>query len=267
MSADTLEAHITSRLAERATQTPPGSDPILLMSHLVLGHPSLEDNREVIRQMVANGVDIMELQIPFSEPIADGPVIARANQSALDGGFEVDQGLAFISEMTRTHAIPFLIMTYYNILLARGVAAFIQDAANRGVRGLIVPDLPLEEADEAIELCHQAGMDWIQLMTPTCPDERLAAIGSKARGFCYCVARKGVTGKDTAFGQELKIFMDRCRQAAGTPLALGFGVKKPEDVQFLSGLADIAVVGTKGIEINREQGAEGVGRFFKALRG
>mgnify|MGYP006418678093 FL=1 len=116
--------------------------PILLMSHLVLGYPSLEENRQVIAQMVAGGVDLMELQIPFSEPIADGPMIARANQSALDGGFKVRQGLAFIAETVQRHKIPFLIMTYYNILLAYGVEEFIKEAVRIGVKGLIIPDLP-----------------------------------------------------------------------------------------------------------------------------
>lgn len=244
---------------------------ILLMSHWVLGYPSLQDNQEVIDQMVANGVDLMELQIPFSEPSADGPVIARANQSALEKGFRVADGLAFIAETVRRHRIPFLIMTYYNILVAYGVEAFIQEAARIGVRGLIVPDLPVQEAGDAMACCQKwgeayDGMDWIQLMVPTSSNPRLETMGALASGFCYCVARKGVTGKKTDFDASLKLFLERCRQATTLPLAVGFGVKNAQDVQHLVGMADIAVVGSAAMEIYQTQGAEGVGRFFASLR-
>ncbi|MBF0454164.1 MAG: tryptophan synthase subunit alpha [Magnetococcales bacterium] len=243
--------------------------PILLMSHLVLGYPSLEENRQVIAQMVAGGVDLMELQIPFSEPIADGPMIARANQVALDGGFKVREGLAFIAEMVQEHPIPFLIMTYYNILVAYGVEDFIREAARMGVKGLIIPDLPPQEAGQAMDWCREHGggeLDWIQLMTPTSSDARLAEIGHNASGFVYCVARKGVTGNQTDFGKELATFIKRCRAATTLPLAVGFGVKSREDVAQLTGLADIAVIGTAAIHIHEAQGAEAVGQFFSTLR-
>lgn len=261
-----LEGYIRQRLAGK-NAVAEGVPPILLMSHIVLGYPSLEENAKVISQMVDNGVDLMELQIPFSEPVADGPEIAHANQLSLERGFRVEQGLAFIHEVTRRHPIPFLIMTYYNILFAHGVAAFIQRAAACGVHGLIVPDLPPEEAEEAMTLCREAGMDWIQLMTTTTPEERLHTIGARASGFCYCVARKGVTGKETAFSEELTSYLNRCQAATDVPLAVGFGVKEPADVAFLAGRAEIAVVGTAAIRIHLQEGAEAVGRFFARLQG
>ncbi|MBF0444524.1 MAG: tryptophan synthase subunit alpha [Magnetococcales bacterium] len=242
---------------------------ILLMSHLVLGYPSMQANQEVIAAMVASGVDLMELQIPFSEPIADGPMIARANQSALDNGFKVREGLAFIAQTIKKHKIPFLIMTYYNILMAYGVEDFIKEAARIGVKGLIIPDLPPQEAGQAISWCQEHGggsLDWIQLMTPTSSDARLAEIGSKASGFVYCVARKGVTGKKTDFGNELAQFIKRCRAATSLPLAVGFGVKSHQDVAQLANLAEIAVVGTAAIKIHEEHGAKAVGEFFAGLR-
>ncbi|MBF0294238.1 MAG: tryptophan synthase subunit alpha [Magnetococcales bacterium] len=264
MSPTSLEIHIRARLAEQATD-----HPILLMSHLVLGHPSLEENRRVIAAMADNGVDLMELQIPFSEPIADGPVIAQANQSALDHGFRVEEGLAFIGETVRRHPqIPFLIMTYFNILLARGVERFIRTAAELGVRGLIIPDLPPQEAAAAMAACREFGkgnLDWIQLLTPTSTDERLGYIGERAAGFCYCVARKGVTGKRTDFDASLRHFITRCRAVTSTPLAVGFGVKRPEDVDALRGVADIAVVGTAAMEHHAAGGAAAVGTFFGEL--
>ncbi|MBF0342575.1 MAG: tryptophan synthase subunit alpha [Magnetococcales bacterium] len=260
-----LEPFIRQRLAQRAERQ---ATPILLMSHLVLGHPSLEENRLVIDAMADAGVELMELQIPFSEPIADGPIIAQANQSALDGGFRVADGLAFVADCVQRHPdVAFLIMTYGNILLACGVERFIQRAADLGVRGLIIPDWPPQEADLPMSLCrsHQ-GLDWIQLFTPTSTDERLAFIGARASGFCYCVARKGVTGSSTAFDNDLTRFLDRCRRTTATPLAVGFGVRSPEDIRSLTGQAEVAVVGTAALEIHARQGAEAVGTFFRGLR-
>lgn len=253
-----LEPYIRERLKERK---------ILLMSHLVLGYPSLEANAEVIDAMVEGGVDIMELQIPFSEPSADGPVIAQANQAALDEGFKVREGLAFIRKTVEKHSIPFLIMTYYNILYAYGVEKFLQEAADAGVRGLIIPDLPLELAEEAIAQAQARGLDWILIMPPTSRDDRLKEIGAAASGFVYCAARKGVTGKDTDFGDEVKIFLDRCRAATDKPLAVGFGVKTRADVDSLVERgAQVAVVGTAAITIHQNEGAKAVGRFFAGLQ-
>ncbi|WP_130471923.1 tryptophan synthase subunit alpha [Candidatus Magnetaquicoccus inordinatus] len=266
-SANTLPAlqpYIQNRLATGKGKS------ILLMSHLVLGYPSLNVNREVIAQMIDNGVDMLELQIPFSEPVADGPVIARANQMALDNGFRVADGLALIAETVQHYARPFLIMTYYNILVAYGVEKFIREAARLGIRGLIIPDLPLQEATQAMAWCKQygdaQGLDWIQLLTPTSSDARLQSIGSAASGFCYCVARKGVTGTQTRFDHSLQHFLTRCRQATSLPLAVGFGVKSASDVQMLTGLAEIAVVGSAAIELYDRQGSSAVGEFFAQLR-
>ncbi len=261
--ARSLETTLRTRLHARGEA---GKQPILLMSHLVLGYPSLAENAKVIDAMVAAGVDVMELQIPFTEPYADGPVIAAANQKAIDGGIRVDEALDFLARTTRRHKIPFLVMTYYNIMLARGVTRFVEEVAQSGGRGLIIPDLPLEEAGEALKACKKHHLAWVQLMTPTCPDERLTELGEVASGFCYCVARKGVTGKQTQFGQELKDYLTRCKAATPTPLAVGFGVSSAEDVAFLTGRAEIAVVGTASIKIHERDGAEAVGRFFARLR-
>ncbi|MBF0588462.1 MAG: tryptophan synthase subunit alpha [Magnetococcales bacterium] len=262
-SSNQLEKQIRKRLKKRTRKS---KTPILLMSHMVLGHPSLEENAQVIDAMVKGGVDIMELQIPFTEPYADGPVIAAANQKALDGGLRVDQALEFLANTTRKHAIPFLVMTYCNIMLARGIKRFVDEVADRGGVGLIIPDLPLEEAQEAIEACNRRGLAWVQLMTPTCPDQRLAELGQAASGFCYVVARKGVTGKQTSFGDELDTLLARCRKATTSPLAVGFGVRSAEDVAFLAGRADIAVVGTASIQIHEQHGVAAVGKFFAGLR-
>ncbi|MBF0308297.1 MAG: tryptophan synthase subunit alpha [Magnetococcales bacterium] len=264
MTASPLEATLRAALNKRREAGT--AQPVLLMSHLVLGYPSLEENRRVIAAMVAAGVDIMELQIPFSEPMADGPVIARANQEALERGFKVSDGLRFMKEIVRDFAIPFLGMTYCNILFARGVDRFMEETAAAGLQGLIIPDLPLEEATEAMAAATTRKMDWIQLFTPMTTDARLEELGKPASGFAYCVARKGVTGQETDFGRSLGGFLQRCRRVTSVPLAVGFGVKGPEDVAALAGIAEIAVVGSAAIDIHDRKGAEAVGEFFRGLR-
>lgn len=269
MNSATAPKSLDSYIRQRID--PSQGKAVLLMSHWVLGYPSLQEDHAIIEQMVANGVDLMELQIPFSEPSADGPVIAQANQTALENGFRVADGLAFIAETVSRHPIPFLIMTYYNILMAYGVEAFIREAARIGVRGLIIPDLPPQEAGQAIAWCRQwgevyHGLDWIQLMTPTSSEPRLQTIGSLASGFCYCVARKGITGQQTDFGAGLKNFLARCRTATPLPLAVGFGVQNAADVQQLTGMAEIAVVGSAALTVYQTQGAASIGHFFAGLR-
>lgn len=264
MSGGSLQPLITERLAQRRSCG--DNTPILLMAHLVLGYPSLAENEAVIASMAAAGVELIELQIPFSEPVADGPVIARANQDAINLGFKVRDGLEFIAKVTARYSPAFLIMTYYNILLAYGEDVFIREVARIGVRGLIVPDLPLEEATSLIALCREQGIDWIQIMTPTSDDVRLRQIGVAAQGFCYCVARKGVTGRQTDFRQGVVAFLERCRQATTLPLAVGFGVQSAADVMELVDMAQIAVVGTAALEIQRRGGAAAVGDFFAGLR-
>ena len=239
---------------------------ILLMSHLVLGYPSLDANREVIAAMVANGVDLIELQIPFSEPVADGPVILRANQSAIEQGIKVRQCLEFAAEMTATHQIPFLFMTYYNILFKYGVTEFIAEARKIGIKGCIVPDLPPEEGEEYLQAFHQHGLAPIQIFAPTSSDERMRLLAGHCRGFVYCVARRGVTGAKTSFDDGFHQYLARCRAATDLPLAIGFGIAAPEDVALLRGKAEIAVIGSATIRLIEEKGVAAVGPFIASLR-
>lgn len=240
---------------------------ILLMTHIVLGYPSFDASMAMIEGMVEAGVDLVELQIPFSEPIADGPVILRANAEALAAGSTVKRCLDFASEVTRRFDIPFLFMTYYNILFRFGVAKFVAEMAARGIRGAIVPDLPPEEAGEYLDAMKQHGLDPIWIYSPNTSDERLRYISGFAGGFIYCVARKGVTGAETEFSADLDRYLARCRDATTLPLALGFGVKDRSDVESLVGKADIAVVGSETIRVLEERGVEAVGHFAASLRG
>ena len=239
---------------------------ILLMTHIVVGYPNLETSLELVDAMVRAGVDLMELQIPFSEPIADGPVILHANQVALKGGVTVEQCFAFAREVSRRHPIPFLFMSYYNILFKRGLQRFVSDTAAAGLKGAIVPDCPPEEGAEYVASMRQHTLAPIFIFSPRTSDERLHSLGHAGDGFVYAVARKGVTGSATAFGSELEHYLARCRRATKLPLAVGFGLKSRADVEFLVGKADIAVVGSESLRLLDTGGVSAVGDFLAGLR-
>lgn len=252
-----LESYLRERMKEKD---------ILLMTHLVLGYPSFEDSFKIIESMVAAGVDLMELQIPFSEPIADGPIILRANQKALEHGATVHDSLDLAKRVSHTFDIPFLIMTYYNILYKYGTARFVAEMADRKLRGAIIPDLPPEEGEDYLNAMEAHELAPILIFSPTTSIERMRYLSSFAKGFVYCVSRKGVTGQATSFSEELGAYLSRCRKATDLPLALGFGVKQKEDVDFLKSKADIAVIGTQTIRIVEEKGVDSVGDFIRGLR-
>ncbi len=239
---------------------------ILLMTHIVIGYPSLDASFEIVEAMVEAGVDLMELQIPFSEPIADGPVILKANQEALAAGITVDDCMDFGDRVAKRFDIPFLFMTYYNILFKYGVERFARTTANLGLQGAIVPDLPPEEGQHYLKAMDEHNLAPIFIYAPTTTDDRMKMLAGHARGLVYCVARKGVTGQQTAFSQELEAYLQRCRNATDLPLALGFGVKNRADIEFLTGKTDIAVIGTQTIRIVEEKGVGAVGAFIRGLR-
>nr|WP_084068325.1 tryptophan synthase subunit alpha [Desulfocicer vacuolatum] len=239
---------------------------ILLMTHIVLGYPSMEASMEIVAQMVAAGVDLMELQIPFSEPMADGPVILKANQKALEAGVRVADCFKFAKEATKRFEIPFLFMTYTNILFKYGMEAFAGDMARAGIKGAIVPDLPPEEGDAYLNAMAEQGCHPVYIFSPTTTDERMELLSGKGSGLMYCMARKGVTGKETTFSHDLDTYLDRCKKATDLPLAVGFGVKDKEDVAYLKGKADIAVIGSQTIRIVNEQGIDAVGPFIRNLQ-
>ena len=239
---------------------------ILLMTHIVIGYPSLEASFDIVKQMVEAGVDLMELQIPFSEPIADGPVILKANADALSTGITVEECLDFARKVTEAFDIPFLVMTYYNILYKYGVEKFAAAMEARGLQGAIVPDLPPEEGAEYLSAMNRHHQAPIFIFVPNSSEERMKMLAEYGKGFIYCVARKGVTGAQTAFSRDLDAYLERCRKATNLPLALGFGVSCKEDIDFLKGKVDIAVVGSQAIRVLETDGAPAVGDFIRGLR-
>jgi len=238
---------------------------ILLMTHIVLGYPSLEDSFRIVETMVDSGVDLIELQIPFSEPIADGPVIVRANQRALQRGATVEACLNLAERVVREFDIPFLIMTYYNILFCYGVRDFVSAMAKMGLQGAIIADLPPEEGYDYLEAMQTHDLAPILIFSPATSDMRMKYLDSFCKGFIYCVARKGVTGADTNFSTGLESYLVRCRKACSLPLAVGFGIKERANVDFLRGKADIAVIGTEVINRVEEMGVASVGDFIRSL--
>jgi tryptophan synthase alpha chain len=252
-----LESYVRGRLREKD---------ILLMTHIVLGYPSFEDCHRIVEAMVEAGVDLMELQIPFSEPIADGPVILRAGQRALENGTTVQACLDFAQEVVRRYDIPFLLMSYYNIPFKYGISSFAASMAKKGLQGAIIPDLRPEEAQGYLEVLREHQLAPIFIFSPTTSDTRMEYIASFASGFIYCVARKGVTGANTNFSGDLAGYLGRCRRATSLPLALGFGVREKRDIDYLKGKVDIAVIGTQTIRVAENRGIGSVGDFIRGLR-
>ena len=239
---------------------------ILLMTHIVLGYPSFHDSLRLIEAMVASGVDLMELQIPFSEPTADGPVIVHANQKALQAGATVKACLNLAETAARNFDIPFLLMSYYNIPFRYGVDRFVSAMSHGGLRGAIIPDLPPEEGRAYLEAMHAHKLAPVLIFSPTTPLDRMQTIAASGSGFIYCVARKGVTGENTDFSEEIASYLKKCRQSTSLPLALGFGIKEKSDIDFLKGKADIAVIGSQTIRVMEQKGVASVGDFIRSLR-
>jgi len=194
-----------------------------LMPYLMGGFPTLDASRDVLRAYADGGADLVELGIPFSDPLADGPVIHSAGVEALANGTTtqavLDLGAAFADRL------PIVVMCYANIVLARGPEAFAAALAERGLAGLIVPDLPLEEAPAILEACDQAGVALVPLVAPTTPDERMEAIGRRARGFVYTVSSVGTTGERQ--GTEYAEIVARAQAHFDVPVAVGFGISTP----------------------------------------
>jgi len=251
-----LESYIRDSLKQR---------PILLMAHAVVGYPSLEDNWRMLACMQEAGVALVELQLPFSEPIADGPMFVKANQAALQRGLHWDDYFEFMAKAAATFKLPLLYMGYYNSVFCMGESAFCTRLRAAGGRGYIIADLPPEQAVTLDVQANSLGLDPIHLMTPTNSVARLKEITGNAAGFIYCVARKGVTGNKTTFDQDVIDYIERCRQATSLPLALGFGIRTPADIRQLLGVVEVAIAGTACLEAWEQGGESGYREFLKSL--
>jgi len=239
---------------------------ILLMTHIVVGYPSFAASLEIVDAMVAAGVRSDGIADPVFRAHGRRPRHPRRQPEGAGRWIDRCALLDFAATVTRKHSIPFLCMSYYNLLFRAGVASFVDRMQAAGLSGAIVPDLPPEEAGEYLPAMARAGLDPIFIFSPSTSDERLRHIAASARGFVYCVARKGVTGLHTTFSADLDAYLARCRTATKLPLALGFGVQDAADVACLRGKVDIAVVGSASLRLIDDKGVAAVGAFVRGLR-
>ena len=237
-----------------------------LMPYLMGGFPSLEASRAIGEACLDNGGDLLELGVPYSDPLADGPVIQSAGAQALRAGSTLG-GVLEVGEALAARA-PVVLMLYTNLVLARGVEHLAGELAARGIAGLIVPDLPLEEADEVLAACDAAGVALVPLVAPTTPDERLAAIGARARGFVYTVSVTGTTGERAALAERFEAVVARAKAHTEVPVALGFGISTAEQAaQAAAAGADGVIVGSRLVRAAAEGGdpAAAVGEVVASL--
>lgn len=238
-----------------------------VMTHVVAGYPTLKETEQLVLQMEEVGVDMVEIQIPFSDPIADGPTIMKANDKALEDNITINDALQLMQRLSRKVKIPLLFMGYYNSLFHYGTEKFCKNAEKAGARGLIIPDLPLdeEEHEHFIHYCQRYHLLPIRVLSPTSTDERIAANLKFAQGFVYCTAVSGTTGARNKLDSQTQQFLDRMKQSTDIPLAVGFGISQPEHIKVLIGLADIAVVGSAVIQKMEQKGIQGVKGYVESL--
>ena len=222
----------------------------LLMPYTTGGYPDMDDCVAVLEAFIEGGADMIELGVPYSDPLADGPVVQESTQRALDKGVNTDDVLQLAGRFSER--VPVVLLIYYNCVLAYGTDKFVQAAADAGISGLIVPDLPVDEADGFIEACRNKAVDPILLVAPTSTNDRIRMIAAKATGFIYCVSVAGVTGARDSLSSSLPEFMGRVRSQTETPLAVGFGVSTPEQAREVAGYADGVIIGSKLITMIRD---------------
>jgi tryptophan synthase alpha chain len=247
---------------------------ICLVPYVMAGYPDAATSEALALGLAHAGADVLELGVPFSDPLADGATIQHAGQVALQGGMTLAGVLEVAEAIHRRVATPLVLMGYYNPILAFGLEHFCEAAALAGISGLIVPDLPPEEAEPLLRSANRAGMCLIFLVTPTSPPERLArvaeAVHQQQSGFVYCVSLSGVTGARNELPAHLPDFLARVREQIHLPLAVGFGISTPAHVAQLTKMADGAVIASKLIDtLDRAPAGQGVAetvRYFETLR-
>lgn len=240
-----------------------------LMPYFTLGFPTQHASMAVIQALASSGADLIELGIPFSDPLADGPVIQNSTQVALDQGMTVSGCLNLVSDLrARGVRQPLLLMGYINPILSYGIDRYTTDAAASGVDGLIVPDLPMEEANILEEACRRQSLALVYLAAPTSPMERIASLAQRTSGFLYMVSLAGVTGARSQLPPGLAEFVKRTRTLAKTPLAVGFGISTPEQACSVGQLVDGVIIGSaliKAVE-NSPDPAQSAAQFLSQIR-
>ena len=240
--------------------------------YITLGDPNLEGTRQIILELQAAGADLIELGVPFSDPLADGLVIQRATERSLQHGFTLGKGLALVSEIRQQIQVPLVLFSYYNPLFAHGFENLVQEAKALGIDGFLITDLSVEEAEGPVKMLREAEIDSIFLAAPTSNEERIKKIAAYSSGFIYAVSRMGVTGTQESVSDEVQSLVKRIRRHSMLPVVVGFGISEPEHVQQIWRQAEGVVVGSaivRCIEQNLEEPdlAKRVGKFARWLKG
>jgi tryptophan synthase alpha chain len=242
-----------------------------LIPYVTAGDPDLGMTKTLVREMARRGGDLIEIGVPFSDPLADGPIIQRASQRALQGGTTLRKILRTVSELRPDVDVPLVLLTYYNPVFRYGEEAFVADALDAGVDGIIVPDLPPEEAQTLMDLTADTDLDMIFLAAPTSTSDRLALISEASRGFIYYVSRLGTTGVRDQLAEDLRVMLENLRASTSKPITVGFGISTPDHVRLVAELADGVVVASAILKLiedlgGREDKLTQVGDFVAALK-
>jgi tryptophan synthase alpha chain len=238
-----------------------------LIPYITVGYPSLDTTLRAVPLLAANGADIIELGIPFSDPMADGVTIQESSYQALQNGVTPEVCLETAYKVKQLAGVPLVFMTYYNPILSYGLERFCKACLVSGVEGLIIPDLLPEEGIPLECAAQEQGIDLIYLLSPTSTRERIGMVAEKSRGFIYLVSVAGVTGARTSLPPNIKSFTARVRKAAKQPLCVGFGVSTPEQARQISSLADGVIVGSKLVQLMKADSTlESLKNFIQELR-
>ncbi len=238
-----------------------------LIPYVTVGYPSLEATLEVVPVLASSGCDIVELGIPFSDPLADGVTIQKSSFHALQNGITPKICLEVAKQLSGKVDIPLVFMTYFNPVFSYGLEEFSSACARCGIDGLIIPDLPPEEGSELEATAHRQGLDLIYLLAPTSTEGRIRLVGERSRGFIYLVSVTGVTGVRDRLPADLEAFVARVRQAATQPLCVGFGISTPEQASRVARIADGVIVGSRLIQLmEADDSLLSVGNFIKGVR-
>lgn len=238
------------------------------IAFLTCGDPDIETTEKLIAEMEKDGVDLIELGIPFSDPTAEGPVIQGANIRALSKGITTDKIFDMVKRVRKTVKIPLVFMTYANVVFSYGTDRFVKNAAEAGINGLILPDVPFEEKEEFAETCEKAGLDFISLIAPT-SENRIATIAKEAKGFIYCVSSLGVTGVRTSITSDISGMVSIVRSVTDLPVAVGFGISTPEQAADMAAKSDGIIIGSAIVKIIAQYGeksVEPVGEYVRSIK-
>ena len=255
-----MTARSTTRIARRFAELGAAGD-LGLVAFVTAGDPSLEASEQICLAMAEAGADVIELGVPFSDPVADGPTIQRSSERALRNGVNLPAVLALVGRLRQRTQVPLVLFTYFNPVLQMGLQKFAAAAADARADGALLTDVTPEEAGEYVQAMRGHNLDTIFLGAPTSSDARLRAIAEVSSGFLYLISRTGVTGAKDALAEDLPAFLRRARKVTSLPIAVGFGISLPGHVSVLGGLADAAVVGSALVsEIERADGADAAAR-------